>query len=100
MNHRHALRFALAAATLVAACGGSTTPPPPPPQGGPGPAGPGGPMPNMANPASKNCVAKGGRLEIRSDAQGNESGVCVFPDGSSCDEWAFMDGKCQPGMRR
>jgi putative hemolysin len=57
-------------------------------------------MPNMANPASKNCVAKGGRLEIRSDAQGNESGVCVFPDGSSCDEWAFMDGKCQPGMRR
>lgn len=54
----------------------------------------------MANPASKNCVAKGGRLEIRADAKGNESGVCVFSDGSSCDEWAFMDGKCAPGQRR
>jgi len=53
----------------------------------------------MANPASKNCVDKGGKLEIRADARGNESGVCLFPDGSSCDEWAFMNGQCAPGRR-
>jgi inhibitor of cysteine peptidase len=54
----------------------------------------------MANPASQNCRAKGGRLEIRADQKGNETGFCVFPDGSSCDEWAFMDGKCAPGQHR
>jgi uncharacterized protein len=54
----------------------------------------------MANPASKNCVDKGGKLEIRSDAQGNENGVCVFKDGTSCDEWAFMNGQCAPGQHK
>ncbi len=86
----------------LAACGGPPPPPPPPPP--PNMTGPGGQTgpntnPSMANPASKNCVAKGGRLEIRADAQGNETGFCVFPDGSSCDEWAFMNGTCAPGRR-
>ena len=31
------------------------------------------------------------------DAQGGQSGMCVFPDGSQCDEWAFFRGECQPG---
>jgi len=85
----------------VVACGGAPTPPPPPPPpGGPMPMGGPGPNPSMANPASKNCITKGGRLEIRADAKGNEAGTCVFPDGSSCDEWAYMDGKCAPGQKR
>ncbi len=26
-----------------------------------------------------------------------EAGVCTFPDGSSCDEWAYFRNECQPG---
>jgi hypothetical protein len=51
----------------------------------------------MANPASVYCGEQGGRLEIRSDAQGNEYGICIFNDGSECEEWAFFRGECQPG---
>lgn len=51
----------------------------------------------LANPASVHCVDNGGALEIRSDAAGNQAGVCVFPDGSECDEWAFFRGECAPG---
>ncbi|MBU1866793.1 MAG: DUF333 domain-containing protein, partial [Actinobacteria bacterium] len=28
---------------------------------------------------------------------GGTYGVCVFPDGSECDEWAFFRGECEPG---
>ncbi len=89
---------------LAVACDPASSPPqvPPGPQGnGPGTPGQGnaGGGVGMANPASKHCIAKGGKLEIRADAKGNESGVCIFADGSSCDEWAFMDGKCAPGKR-
>ncbi len=52
---------------------------------------------NMANPASLFCEQQGGKLEIRQDAQGGEYGVCIFPDGGQCEEWAFFNGKCQPG---
>jgi hypothetical protein len=27
-------------------------------------------------------------------ADGSQSGVCVFPDGSTCDEWAYFRGEC------
>ena len=53
--------------------------------------------PGLANPASIYCGEQGGTLEIRSDAVGNQSGVCVFADGSECDEWAFFRGECAPG---
>lgn len=52
---------------------------------------------NMPNPASVNCADKGGTLEIRKDASGGEYGMCVFSDGSECEEWAFMRGECAPG---
>lgn len=51
---------------------------------------------NMPNPASVYCEEQGGRLEIRSDANG-QYGVCIFEDGSECDEWAFFRGECAPG---
>lgn len=51
---------------------------------------------SLANPASVYCEENGGTLEIRLDAQGGEYGVCMFPDGSECEEWAFMRGECQP----
>jgi putative hemolysin len=53
----------------------------------------------MPNPASQYCVEQGGRLEVRTDAQGNQFGVCIFPDGSECEEWAFFRGECQPGQQ-
>lgn len=47
-----------------------------------------------ANPASKNCIEKGGELEIRNDSNGGQIGICIFPDKSECEEWAFMKGEC------
>lgn len=51
----------------------------------------------LANPASVNCEEQGGLLQIRSNQDG-EYGVCIFPDGSQCEEWAFFRGECQPGQ--
>ncbi len=51
----------------------------------------------LANPASVYCEENGGGLDIRQDEVGNEFGVCIFPDGSECDEWAFFGGECAPG---
>jgi putative hemolysin len=51
----------------------------------------------MANPASVFCEEQGGQLEIRTGADGGQYGVCLFPDGSECEEWAFYRGECQPG---
>ena len=52
--------------------------------------------PNMANPASVYCEEQGNQLEIVTAADGSQSGVCVFPDGSTCDEWAYFRGECGP----
>lgn len=51
---------------------------------------------NLANPASVFCKEQGNRLEIRTASDGSQSGVCVFPDGSECDEWAYFRGECGP----
>gem|GEM_PF-1926194 len=45
----------------------------------------------LANPASTNCVEKGGKLEIRDTADG-QIGVCII-DGKECEEWAFFRGE-------
>jgi len=53
-------------------------------------------MPQVGNPnpASVYCEQKGNKLEIHTAADGSQSGVCVFPDGSTCDEWAYYRGEC------
>ena len=51
----------------------------------------------LPNPASVYCEEQGGDLEIRTADDGSQYGVCVFADGSECDEWAFYRGQCQPG---
>ena len=48
----------------------------------------------LPNPASKYCLDQGYELEIRTDESGNQYGVCIFPDGSECEEWAFFRGEC------
>jgi putative hemolysin len=50
---------------------------------------------NIENPASVFCVDNGGILEIRDGIEG-QVGVCIFPNGSECDEWEYMRGECIP----
>ena len=54
---------------------------------------PAGNATGIANPASVYCVQVGGNLSIKKDAQGNEYGVCNFPNGTSYDEWALFRGE-------
>lgn len=51
----------------------------------------------IANPASVNCVEKGGTLEIKTDESGGQYGICVFQSGESCEEWAMFRGECTVG---
>jgi putative hemolysin len=50
----------------------------------------------LPNPASVYCEQQGGEIDIRTDSDGGQYGVCIFKDGSECDEWAFFRGECQP----
>jgi len=54
------------------------------------------PQAGIPNPASVYCEQNGNKLEIHTAADGSQSGVCVFPDGSTCDEWAYFRGECGP----
>ena len=54
------------------------------------------PQANMPNPASVYCTQQGNKLEIRTADDGSQNGICIFPDGSSCDEWAYYRGECGP----
>ena len=56
--------------------------------------------PGMANPASICCEQQGGQVDIRTAADGSQSGFCLFSDGSECDEWAFYRGECKPGQSK
>jgi putative hemolysin len=58
------------------------------------------PKTDMANPASVNCEQNGNKHEIHTAADGSQSGVCVFPDGSTCDEWAYYRGECGPTVQK
>lgn len=76
----------LAAVLVAAAC--TTTPAEPPASSG---AAVGKP-----NPASVNCAQQGGKLQIVSTPAG-QTGICTFPSGKQCEEWALMRGECTPG---
>jgi putative hemolysin len=58
------------------------------------------PAPQLANPASQNCVKQGGTLTIERRPDGGEYGVCVFTDNYQCEEWALFRGECpKNGLR-
>ncbi len=78
--------FSLAAFFLLIGCA----------QPGPGtrPATPTLDKAKLANPAAAYCQDQGFRYEIRQDDQGNETGICIFDDGSECDAWAYFRGEC------
>jgi putative hemolysin len=48
----------------------------------------------IANPASVFCTQNGGTLRIVTAADGSQNGLCVFPNGSQCEEWAYYRGEC------
>lgn len=47
----------------------------------------------MPNPASTYCNKNGGELEIITNKDGSQFGLCKFED-YSCEEWAYMNGEC------
>ena len=47
----------------------------------------------LANPASLYCQGLGFSEETRENELG-QYGVCIFPDGSECDTWDFLAGRC------
>jgi putative hemolysin len=57
------------------------------------------PQVGMANLASVYCDEQGFKSEIRTAADGSQSGVCIFPDGSECDEWAYFRKECGPNQQ-
>ncbi len=54
----------------------------------------------LPNPASVYCEQNGNLLEIRTAADGSQSGICVFPNGSTCDEWTYFKGECGLALQK
>jgi|GEM_PF-5382172 len=46
----------------------------------------------MANPASVNCGKIGGTTDIMKGPD-DEYGICTFPNGTTCEEWALFRGE-------
>lgn len=53
--------------------------------------------PQQANPASQNCIAKGGTLVMANKPEGGQYGICMFEDNRECEEWALLRGQCRDG---
>ena len=58
------------------------------------------PQAGIPNPASVYCKEQGNKHEIRLAADGSQNGICVFPDGSTCDEWAYFRAECGSGAQK
>lgn len=51
------------------------------------------PSTQIANPASVNCIEKGGKLSIVDKSEG-QIGMCTLSNGTVCEEWAYFRGEC------
>jgi len=49
---------------------------------------------NMPNPASVYCKEQGNKHELQTASDGSQNGIWVFPNGDTCDEWAYYRGEC------
>lgn len=83
-NHIKITLFFLLIVTVISACAKKAT---------------ATPTSNAAipNPASVNCLDKGGKLEIQERADLGQIGICVFDNNRQCDEWALWRGECPVG---
>lgn len=52
----------------------------------------------IPNPASVYCINHGGKDKIETSNNGGQFGMCIFSDGSQCEEWQFFRSKCNPGQ--
>ena len=59
--------------------------------------GDGGMIIGSPNPSSVGCADKGGTSETLYDNEGGQYGVCLFSDGTACEEWALQNGECAEG---
>lgn len=48
----------------------------------------------IPNPASVYCEEHGNKLEIRSNPDGSQYGVCILQNNTECDEWKYFRGEC------
>ena len=48
----------------------------------------------IANPASEYCIEQGNDLTIKTNPDGSQTGYCVSPEDTECEEWAFFRGEC------
>ncbi|MBW2997322.1 DUF333 domain-containing protein [Candidatus Woesearchaeota archaeon] len=52
----------------------------------------------LANPASIYCMNQTGTDWSIRENEAGQYGICIFPDGSWCEEWAYYREWCKPGM--
>ncbi|WP_350029063.1 DUF333 domain-containing protein [Caballeronia sp. GAFFF1] len=52
----------------------------------------------LPNPASTNCIHRGGTPQIV-DRDDGQIGMCRFPNGKSCEDWALLRGQCSPDQK-
>ena len=52
----------------------------------------------LANPASVYCVSQGYKNVARYHADGGQYGVCIFNNGSECEEWKYYRGECKSSI--
>jgi len=48
----------------------------------------------MPDPSAVYCTRLGYKYEIVADDEGNQYGLCIFPDSNACLSWDFYRGKC------
>ena len=51
----------------------------------------------IANPASVYCEENGGTLKIETAEDGGQTWICMFNDGSYCEEWSYYRNECKQG---
>ncbi len=88
--------FGLMLALLLGACSTRVIESPPEPAANEPAASETGAV-EIANPASQNCIEKGGTLSIEERGDGGQYGICYFEDNRQCEEWALMRGDCPVG---
>ena len=56
-----------------------------------------GMLPELSNAAAAYCQDQGHTYEVQKQSDGQQCGVCIFEDGSECEEWAYFRSECEPG---
>jgi len=49
--------------------------------------------PQISNPASVYCIDNGGNIEIKTNPEGGQYGICMKNE-KECEEWAYFRGEC------